>query len=194
MELFFRRIEAFLLDILIFAIALEMLSLVFPTNNNVVKLNKEFNTITDNYLNGDLEYSKFIHEAGNIEYLVDREQIFYNVMNVILVIIFFVFIPFLNNGSTLGKKVMKLKIVDKEGNKPSMNILIIRSLIFNSLGYLLITLAAIFIVKDYNYFILTIILSIIELLLVIISIFMILYRSDKRGVHDFIAGTKVVKI
>lgn len=194
MELFFRRIEAFLLDILIFAIALEMLSLVFPTNNNVVKLNKEFNTITDNYLNGDLEYSKYIHEAGNIEYLVDREQIFYNVMNVILVIIFFVFIPFLNNGSTLGKKVMKLKIVDKEGNKPDMNILIIRSLIFNSLGYLLITLAAIFIVKDYNYFILTIILSIIELLLVIISIFMILYRSDKRGVHDFIAGTKVVKI
>lgn len=194
MELFFRRIEAFLLDILIFAIALEMLSLVFPTNNNVVKLNKEFNTITDNYLNGDLEYSKYIHEAGNIEYLVDREQIFYNVMNVILVIIFFVFIPFLNNGSTLGKKVMKLKIVDKEGNKPNMNILIIRSLIFNSLGYLLITLAAIFIVKDYNYFILTIILSIIELLLVIISIFMILYRSDKRGVHDFIAGTKVVKI
>ena len=194
MELFFRRVEAFLLDVLIFAIALEMLSLVFPTNNNVNKLNKEFNTITDNYLNGDLEYSKFIHEAGNIEYLVDREQIFYNVMNVILVIIFFVFIPFLNNGSTLGKKVMKLKIVDKEGNKPSMNILIIRSLIFNSLGYLLITLAAIFIVKDYNYFILTIILSIIELLLVIISIFMILYRSDKRGVHDFIAGTKVVKI
>ena len=194
MELFFRRIEAFLLDVLILAIALEMLSLVFPTNNNVVKLNKEFNTITDNYLNGDLEYSKYIHEAGNIEYLVDREQIFYNVMNVILVIIFFVFIPFLNNGSTLGKKVMKLKIVDKEGNKPNMNILIIRSLIFNSLGYLLITLAAIFIVKDYNYFILTIILSIIELLLVIISIFMILYRSDKRGVHDFIAGTKVVKI
>ena len=194
MELFFRRIEAFLLDVLILAIALEMLSLVFPTNNNVTKLNKEFNTITDNYLNGDLEYSKFIHEAGNIEYLVDREQIFYNVMNVILVIIFFVFIPFLNNGSTLGKKVMKLKIVDKEGNKPSMNVLIIRSLIFNSLGYLLITLAAIFIVKDYNYFILTIILSIIELLLVIISIFMILYRSDKRGVHDFIAGTKVVKI
>ena len=194
MELFFRRVEAFLLDVLILAIALEMLSLVFPTNNNVNKLNKEFNTITDNYLNGDLEYSKFIHEAGNIEYLVDREQIFYNVMNVILVIIFFVFIPFLNNGSTFGKKVMKLKIVDKEGNKPSMNILIIRSLIFNSLGYLLITLAAIFIVKDYNYFILTIILSIIELLLVIISIFMILYRSDKRGVHDFIAGTKVVKI
>jgi uncharacterized RDD family membrane protein YckC len=194
MELFFRRVEAFLLDVLILAIALEMLSLVFPTNNNVVKLNKEFNTITDNYLNGDLEYSKYIHEAGNIEYLVDREQIFYNVMNVILVIIFFVFIPFLNNGSTLGKKVMKLKIVDKEGNKPNMNILIIRSLIFNSLGYLLITLAAIFIVKDYNYFILTIILSIIELLLVIISIFMILYRSDKRGVHDFIAGTKVVKI
>ena len=37
------------------------------------------------------------------------------------------------------------------------------------------------------------ILNIIESIFVIVSALMILYRKDKRGLHDMMAGTSVIK-
>jgi uncharacterized RDD family membrane protein YckC len=50
----------------------------------------------------------------------------------------------------------------------------------------------IFILKGYSYFIFTSVLGFIQLLLLIISMLMILYRKDKRGLHDLMGNTKVI--
>ena len=73
-----------------------------------------------------------------------------------------------------------------------MNSLLIRNIVINGLGSLLTSLVCIFILPGKLYFIVTSIFGIIQILLVIISGFMVLYRKDKRGLQDIFSKTKVV--
>ena len=52
----------------------------------------------------------------------------------------------------------------------------------------------IYFVKYNIYFIISIFLTFIEFFIVIFTIFMVLYRQDKKGLHDILTKTKVIKI
>ena len=78
--------------------------------------------------------------------------------------------PLANAGQTWGKKLLKLKIVDLDGRKPSLVRLI-------CLRYLSTRLLAMIPVVGAFY-------SIGDALLI--------FRDDKRCIHDHIAGTRVV--
>ena len=115
-----------------------------------------------------------------------------SLLNFILLIGAFVIIPYYNKGQTIGKKLLKIKLVKDEGEL-SVNDLIIRNIITNGFGYTLIGFAIMFLVSDNVYFITISILSIIQFLLVLISIFMVLYRHDKKGLQDIICKTSVIE-
>ena len=87
-----------------------------------------------------------------------------------------------------------LKILSSSQSISGPANLLERDLLINFIGYMLITLGLVFIIKDYSYFIVSFILTIFEVLLVIISTFMILYKSEKRGVHDYITSTQVIDV
>ena len=57
----------------------------------------------------------------------------------------------------------------------------------------LISMSTVFLFDDSKYLLITIICGILQFLLVIISSFMIIYRHDKKGVHDLVSGTQVIK-
>ena len=67
-----------------------------------------------------------------------------------------------------------------------------RSIIDIGLLYSLITVFLVQIVDYKTYFFTLVIFGIIQFLLVIISIFMILYRRDKRGLQDIFSRSNVV--
>ena len=89
---------------------------------------------------------------------------------------------------------MKIRVVALDGTNATMNQLIVRSLIIHFLGYALVALGLIFILNQNYYFLVATFFNLCEYLLVIISIFMLLYRRDQRGLHDIITKTKVVQI
>lgn len=86
------------------------------------------------------------------------------VLSIIVQIAYLVFYQG-STGQTVGKKVMKIKVVDANGNKPS---------------YLT------FFLRDY-------IGKAISAIIFFIGFFMILWDKNKQGLHDKIASTYVVK-
>lgn len=191
-----KRSSAYLIDLFILGLLISIMLVIFNIggNKNIEELNLQKDTISTEFINEEISYENYIHQISEIDYLIDREEIFVNVVNTMIIIMLYIFLPFYNDGSTIGKKIMKIKVVKEDGTKPSLNTLFLRSVLINYLGYLLISLLCIFILNSFSYFIVTFILTILEFLLVIISGFMVLYRHDKRAIHDVITRTKVVNM
>ena len=75
-----------------------------------------------------------------------------------------------------------------------MNDLLYRNVIIHGLAYLLGALAFLYILPSYAYFFLVLILGILQLGVVITSVFMVLYRHDNQALQDVLSKTNVVDV
>lgn len=188
---FGKRLVAYILDAIIVSLIFSFLTMFIKESNNLINLNNQLNTISENFINKTITMKEYFNQYSSIEYLVNKEMFLQNLFSLILMIGYFVILPYYYNGQTIGKKLMKIKIV-KEDDKLTINDLALRSLLANGIAMTFIELALIFLIKDTAYFITVSILSFIQFLLVITSIFMILYRKDKKALHDIVCKTLVV--
>lgn len=188
---FGKRLVAYILDAVIVSLIFSVLTMFIKESNNLINLNNQLNTISENFINKTITMKEYFNQYSSIEYLVNKEMFLQNLFSLILMIGYFVILPYYYNGQTIGKKLMKIKIV-KEDDKLIINDLALRSLLSNGIAMTFIELALIFLIKDTAYFITISILSFIQFLLVITSIFMILYRKDKKALHDIVCKTLVV--
>jgi uncharacterized RDD family membrane protein YckC len=188
---FGKRLGAYILDAVIVSLIFSVLTMFIKESNNLINLNNQLNTISENFINKTITMKEYFNQYSSIEYLISKEMFLQNLFSLILMIGYFVILPYYYNGQTIGKKLMKIKIV-KEDDKLTINDLALRSLLSNGIAMTFIELALIFLIKDTAYFITISILSFIQFLLVITSIFMILYRKDKKALHDIVCKTLVV--
>ncbi len=188
---FGKRLGAYILDAIIVSFIFSVLTMFIKESNNLINLNNQLNTISENFINKTITMKEYFNQYSSIEYLISKEMFLQNLFSLILMIGYFVILPYYYNGQTIGKKLMKIKIV-KEDDKLTINDLALRSLLANGIAMTFIELALIFLIKDTAYFITISILSFIQFLLVITSIFMILYRKDKKALHDIVCKTLVV--
>jgi len=192
--MFKKRLFAYIIDFFVLFFISFIISSIIPVSDNLTNLSNELISVNDNYLSGNIDISTFVNQYSTISYGMDRELFLTSLINVIVGVIYFVIYPLYNNGSSFGKKIMGLRIVSNDGSLVSTNCLIFRYLFMNSIGTSILSLCLIFIVKDFNYFLCVSILSFLQFLVVIISIFMVLYRNDFRSLPDLIAGTKVIEV
>ena len=97
-----------------------------------------------------------------------------------------------NNGQTVGKKLMKIKVKSITDESLSINTMLFRALIIYGIAANIINLILILLLKKELYLSISNTISIIQSLIVIISVFMILFSKQKRGIHDIITKTEVV--
>ena len=97
-------------------------------------------------------------------------------------------------GQTLGKKIMKLKVVSAKDRELNIFNYLIRCAILN--GVIVNLLLVIFVnTLDVNsFYMANYIVSNIQSIIEIVIIIMIFMTSDARGLHDYIACTKVIEI
>lgn len=188
---FGKRLMAYIIDVMIVSLIFSFLTIFIKDSSNLVNLNNELNTISENYLNQTITMSEYINQVASTQYLINREMFLQNLFSLVLMMGYFIVLPYYYNGQTLGKKLMKIKII-KENGKLGINDLVLRGLIANGILVTLIELSLTFLLKDTPYFISISIFDFIQFLLVIISAFMILYRKDKKSLHDLVCKTLVV--
>ncbi|WP_223703430.1 RDD family protein [Sutcliffiella deserti] len=85
----------------------------------------------------------------------------------ILLFLYALLLPVLWQGYTVGKKIMKIRIVKEDGTPVKIGTMLMRNVVGGLIYALTIGIG------------------------VIVSAFMIAFREDKRAIHDFIAGTIV---
>jgi len=182
MNIKYKRILSYIIDITIIFIIMCII-------NNLFSNNLELNILNEEYFEKIITFNEYIENYKIVIHQIDKQNIIINIMSIILTIISFVVIPFLCNGQTLGMKLFKIKI-----NKPLLNKILIRSLIINGLGYMTFMLIILYLVNDNLYFILMNLLSFLQIIVVIISVFMVLYRKDQRGLHDILSKTEIEEL
>lgn len=192
--MFKKRLLAYIIDILIISFIVSFIGLIIPTNQNITNLNNELININNTFMNEEINIETYINQYSSATYNLDRELFLLNLISVVIYIIYFVVVPMYNNGQTIGKKFQKIKIVNKEEKEVGANELIIRYLFMAGIGVSILSMCLVFILKDFNYVIGISILGFLEFIVAISSIFMVLYRNDKKSLPDLIAGTKVIEV
>lgn len=190
---FIKRLSAYIIDLILLGTISMLICHFIPKSNKSLELNYQLNNLNENVIKQEISFNNYLGRYVDIIYNLDKEKLVYNVINLILIFIYFVIVPLITKGITLGKYIIGIKIKPKK-EKLTLKALIIRNIIVNGLGYTLLSIILLFIFPSNLYFIVLSILGIIQFLLVITSCFMIIYRKDLRGLQDIFSQTNVVSI
>lgn len=185
---FKKRALAYTIDIIILGLILLLVNIIVPKDKKYI--NVKLDSLNETYLNKEISFNEYLEEYSIIGYEIDKNNIIYTIVNVIFVMIYFIIMPFIFNGQTIGKKIMKIKLVKED--RLTITSLVIRNLIINGLGYMLLSLVLIHILKPYSYFIITTILSLIQLILMIIILIGLIKNNNDLILHDRLSKTKVI--
>ena len=192
--MFKKRFFAYIIDVLIVFLIISFINMVIPVSDNVTNLNDQLMGITDSLFDGSIDLNTFVNQYSVVGYNLEKEMFLFSLISVVINVLYFVVYPLYNGGQSIGKKYVGIKIVSNDDNDVSSNQLIFRYLFMNGIGSSIISLCLIFIVEDLGYTYIESILSFLQFLVAISSIFMVLYRNDKRSLPDLIAGTKVIEV
>ena len=186
-----KRLFAYLFDFLLLLFVVMLISVLLP-KGNISTIKNELEIIEQSYLFNTIDQQTYLNETSLIMSKMFKENVLSIMINIVFIILYFIVLPFINKGQTIGMKVLNIKIVNNKLETPSLNELVLRNIVTNGLGYLIIVLSIYYIIPKNIFFITISLLAIIQLLLVIISSFMIIYKKNRKGIQDLISNTKVI--
>lgn len=186
-----KRMLAYLIDIMIILFTIGIIVNVKEKDKTVMQLRSDIQIVNELHANGEIKFQEYFDRWTVINQQIDQECVIYLIFNILLILIYFVLLPKVWNGQTVGKKILKLQVVSTDNKDVTVVQYLIRNMLINGLAQMILLLLFLYLLPSSMYFIFSSILTFIQLILVIISIFMILYRKDKRGLHDIFSGTKV---
>ncbi len=186
-----RRLVAYLFDMMVLMGILMLIYYFLPESHNITVLNQEFDHVNDLLFSNNISFGSYLTRVASIMQELDKERILYSLINAVYIIVYFVIIPF-KTKKTFGMYLIGLKYESKDG-KFSVDDLLVRSMITCGLLYLLASLVLIYVLPSIAYFLTNIIFAIIQISLVVISFFMVLYRKDHRGLQDLWSRTVITR-
>ena len=189
---FLPRAVAYIIDsILVFLLCLGI-TFVLPKDSNHEKYTEEYKQIQTDYTEKKISKDEYIAKSKDVVYDIDYTNTAASLTNIVVLVLYYVVFQFYNKGMTLGKKIMKLKIISTNGKDLSINQVALRAILVDSiLVNLLLVGSVLFMNKNYYYYA-SLSLQGLESVIVIATLIMILFRKDGKGLHDLLAKTKVV--
>lgn len=188
----YKRVLAYLVDVMIISFVSLLLTYFVPTSENYNKLNKEFENLTIDYRNQEVTMEEYLEKGTDINYQLNKEGVPQTIVSTVLSIIYFVVLAYFMNGETLGKKLMKIKITSNNDKKLTMNNYLIRALVIDSVLMNIITIITILLFSKDIYLTSYNIISYVFSFVYIVSLAMILFSKNGRGLQDILANTKVI--
>ena len=99
-------------------------------------------------------------------------------------------------GAILTKRINDLTEHLKIHKKGELTIqsLLYRAILINGLGYVTVSLLLLWILPSFSYFFTISSICILQVILVIVSFFMILYNKDGKSLEDLLTDTEVIHV
>lgn len=189
---FFSRLCAFIIDAVIVSMIASLFATPFVDSKKIEDLDNQALSIVEKFRNNEINMNEYVVEYSNISYDLARSNGVVSIITIIIGILYYVVFQLYNNGCTLGKKLLNIRVVSTAGEL-SMNQMIFRSFIANSLLLDILSMIFITFASKSNYFYGIELFSIIQYAIVIISVFMIMYGKQGLAIHDRLVHTKVIK-
>lgn len=189
----FTRITSFLIDSIILSLLLSLLTFWVPQSNSYQNALEDEKKLLNDYSENKIDFDTYLDRYTENQYLLEKESILITIVSCVLSIGYFGTFAYYNNGQTLGKKLLKIKVTSNSGKELRHTIYILRSLILSGTLFSLISCVMLLLIKSNQYLYTVFPVSMISSFVAIASILMIAFRKDKRSIHDLICGTKVVE-
>ena len=190
---FFPRLIAYIIDIFLISLVCSGILFFVPRNENYQKYVKEYKQIQTDFISEKITYDEYFNKSIDVVYDIDYSNVLPMILEIGLIILYFVVFQFYNKGQTFGKRLMKLRVVSVKDKELTLNQMAYRSLIINSIFINLLILGSLlFLGREYYYYA-SVSLQFLAGVIILTTLVMVLFRKDGRGLHDVIAGTKVIQ-
>ena len=189
----FQRVLAFVVDVFLVTMLVSLMATPFVDVEKSNKLSKESTELMEKYQSNSIGLKDFLSEYSVLSYKMARNTGLISLLTIIVNILYFVVFQIYNNGQTLGKKLLKIRIVSND-KELTMNQMIFRSLIANFILLELLSFTFMLFSSKYTYFYGVGVFEFIQYTVVLASVIMIGFRKDGCAVHDLLAKTKVIKV
>lgn len=189
---FNRRFFAYIIDIFIVLVIANLITMFIPISEKTQDYYKELQTTQKKMYDKEIDVKEYTDIVLEDNYNISKGTVLISLTSIIIYILYFVVYQVYNNGQTVGKKLMKIKVKSTTDESLSINTMLFRALIIYGIAANIINLILILLLKKELYLSISNTISIIQSLIVTISAFMILFSKQKRGIHDIITKTEVV--
>lgn len=190
--MFSQRVLAFLIDLVLLSIICSLITMFVPVNDTATKLYEEQNRVLEGYVDGSVSMEEYVNQMVDLGYDISRQTVIVSIVTIVISLLYYVVYPCYNNGQTLGKKLMKIKIKKTNDTELSMNDLLIRSMINNSILVNIINVILVLFLSKNLYLSTSSLVSFIQYLVLIISLIMIAFTKNAQGLHDKVCKTEVI--
>ncbi len=189
---FNKRFFAYIIDIFIVLVIANLITMFIPISEKTQDYYKELQTTQKKMYDKEIDVKEYTDIVLEDNYNISKGTVLISLTSIIIYILYFVVYQVYNNGQTVGKKLMKIKVKSITDESLSINTMLFRALIIYGIAANIINLILILLLKKELYLSISNTISIIQSLIVIISVFMILFSKQKIGIHDIITKTEVV--
>lgn len=191
-----KRFIAYLIDFVIvagIASCFSYLSILNPNRNLYERKYNEVLTLFEQYEQGGVTQEDYEQQYIPMYYDLNRLNVNYAIINLVVLIGYFGIFQWQFGGKTIGKKFMKIKVLQNKDNcKPGIVSFFIRTVVLNNVIITILQLIVLFVCNVNNYYVIYSNVNLVGYVLLYILVFLMFVRTDHRGLHDMIAGTKVV--
>lgn len=192
--MFSQRVLAFLIDLFILSIITSLITMFIPINDTATKLYEEQNRVLEGYVEGTVPMEEYVNQMIDLGYDISKQTVIISIVSIVISLLYYVVYPCYNNGQTFGKKLMKIKIKKTNDKELSMNDLLIRSMINNSVLVSIINVILVLFLSKDLYLGTSSLVGVIQYIVLIISLIMIAFTKNAQGLHDKVVHTEVVMV
>ncbi|MCI8574842.1 MAG: RDD family protein [Bacilli bacterium] len=192
----FRRFGAYLIDLVIISlvgVGLSYIPFLQESEKEYEVIYQEIVDMYESYTNNEITMNEYQEKYTSMSYDLNRSNYLYTIIQLVIIILYFTFVPFFMHGQTFGKKVMKIQ-VKSSNDQESVGVIsyFLRSIIQNNILITVAQLVILFTFTKDNYYMIYNNVNMVGYVLLYFIVFLVLVRKDSRGLHDLLAGTQVV--
>ena len=164
---FSQRLVAFIIDMLFVTVVASLLAGPFIDSEKIQKYEKQETEIMEKYTKQEISPEDYLASYESVYYKLTRDTGVLSIITILLEVIYFVVYQLFNGGQTIGKKIMKIKVISENGDL-DMNQMIYRSLLSNFILVNILTFMFLLFTSRNVYFVASLLLQGIQYIIILV--------------------------